>query len=138
MIELANKVQIRLRSQRSKKYLRCNKQGGVDATAGKSPDSVFMVHRINANEFKLQSCENPTQWVACSADGVISENGKGGASCVFIIKHHERDIITLSPKHELDWHIGVDEFGRVLNAKDVPHSPQAAFIIELVNAQILL
>lgn len=49
MIELSNLVQVRFRSLRTGKYLRLNKQGGVDAQAGKSPDSVFLVHRVDAN-----------------------------------------------------------------------------------------
>ena len=63
MIDLANKVQIRLKSFVTRKYLRLCKFGGVDAAAGKSPDSVFMVHRIDANLLKLQSCEDPTRWL---------------------------------------------------------------------------
>eukprot|EP00703_Trepomonas_sp_PC1_P003980 JAP92626.1 Fibroblast growth factor domain-containing protein [Trepomonas sp. PC1] len=138
MLELANKVLIRVKSNKTKKYLRLNKQGGTDATAGKSPDSVFMVHRIDANHIKLQSAENPDKWLQCTSDGEINENGKGGQSCIFMLKHHERDVVSLSPKQNIDWHVGVDQSGKMLNSSQVPHCMECLFIIELVNSQILM
>lgn len=137
MIDLANKVQIRLKSFVTRKYLRLCKFGGVDAAAGRSPDSVFMVHRIDANLLKLQSCEDPTRWLQCREDGTVDDKGKGGKSCVFMIKHHEKNLITLSPQFNIDWHIGVTETGKIKNASEVPHDSQALFKIELISCQIL-
>ena len=50
-----------------------------------------------------------------------------------MLKHHERDLFTLSPQFNIDWHIGATEVGKVKNASEVEHNSQALFKVELVS-----
>lgn len=134
MIELANRALIRLRSCNTGKYLRIMRTGEVNATGGKGPDAVFIVHRIDANHIKLNSAESTKYWLRVDPNGEIHTDGNSGQASRFVVKHDSRFNISLSPVECLDWHLGATRIGVVPPCTNVTSGRDGRFIVERVES----